>query len=134
MCRDRELEFIAERYSRRHPDLTQLIVAMALKAILKLFPMLFEIIRQSKPFNRQQKHPIHRALQFFMAFWCLVNLSHALFAMTQMKCLFLINLHQSPFPGTKGRTLINVSKQRIASAIIKCIGNDQFYPAIERYI
>src|SRR5579885_3556553 len=46
-----DLQLLAQGNSGRHPGLAQLVVALALEAILKLLAMLLEGIRQAKPLD-----------------------------------------------------------------------------------
>ena len=130
VCGNLKLQLVTERHSGRHPDLAQFVVTVPLEAIVKLLAVFLEVIREAKPLDGQQKHPIDRLLECFMSAWRLIELAHALFAVAQVKCFFLVDFHQGTLPGTERGALMDITKESIARTIIECIGNDQFWPTV----
>ncbi len=59
--------------------------------------MFLQVIREAKPLDRQQEHPVNGPLEGFTAACCLVQLAHALFAMAQVECLFLVTFSEAIF-------------------------------------
>src|SRR5712691_3226537 len=129
-----QLKLITQRDGGGHPDLAQFIVAMSLKAIVKLLTVFLQVIGQSKPLDREHKHPVNRPLQLFMPAVGLVKPAHALLTMAQVEGFFLVYFDEGSFPGAESRTLIHISEQSIARTVITSVGDTQFYPAIQRYI
>src|SRR5439155_142304 len=82
-----ELELLAERHGGLEPGLAELVVTLALEAIVELLPMLLQGVRQAKPLDRQQKHPIDRPLHRLVSLLRLIQLEHPLLTMAQMKGL-----------------------------------------------
>src|SRR6202011_2232829 len=63
-----------------------------------------------------------------------VEHAHPLLAVSQVERFFLIYFYKGTLPGSKGCALVHIAEQRVACSIIKCIGDDQFYPAIQWHI
>src|SRR5947209_11783817 len=82
-----ELQFVAQWYSSRHPDLAQFVVAMALKAVIELFAMLLQVVGQSKPFDGEQEHPVYCLLECLVPAGVLVDPAHTLLTMAQVEGL-----------------------------------------------
>src|SRR5438270_3877635 len=104
---------------------------MALKAVVELLAMLLQVVWQAKPLDCKQEHPVYRFLQFLVPTGVLVDPAHPLLSMPQVESLFLIYFHQGTLPGTESRTLVNISEQRVAGAVVEGVGNNQFHPAIQ---
>ena len=104
---------------------------MALETIVKLLAMFLQVIGEAKPFNSKHEHPVNRFLQRLMAAVILVDFTHALLAMAQVERLLLVHLHKGAFPGTKCRTLVDITEQDIAHAVIKRISYNQFHPTVQ---
>ena len=129
-----QLKLITQRDGGGHPDLAQFIVAMSLKAVVKLLTVFLQVIGQSKPLDREHEHPVNGPLQLFMPAVGLVKPAHALLTMAQVEGFFLVYFDEGSFPGTESRTLIHISEQSITRPVIKSVGDNQFYPAIQRHI
>src|SRR5438067_1243612 len=134
MGRHLQLKLITQRDGSGHPDLAQFIVAMSLKAVVKLLTVFLQVIGQSKPLDREHKHPVNGPLQLFMPAVGLVKPAHALLTMAQVEGFFLVYFDEGSFPGTESRTLIHITEQSITRPVIKSIGDNKFYPAIQRHI
>src|SRR5207248_8361150 len=104
---------------------------MSFEAVFELLAVLFQIIRQAKPLDGQQEHPVYGLLQRFVTAIILVQFAHTLFTVPQVKGLFFIYLDEGAFPGAKGGTLVDIAEERVSGPVIESIGDDQFYPAIQ---
>src|SRR5207248_1914836 len=129
-----QLKLITQWDGGGHPDLAQFVVAMSLKAVFKLLAVFLQVIGQSKPLNREHEHPVDGLLQLFMAAVGLIESAHALLPMAQVEGFFLVYFDKGAFPGAESRTLIHITKQSVTRPVIKSVGDNKFYPAIQRYI
>ena len=110
MSRHSKVQFFAEGKSRLHPDLAQRIIALSFETVVKLLGMLLERVRQAKPFDCQQEHPIDRLLKELVSLSGLIQSAHPLLAVAQVERFFFIYLDQRALPGTKGGALIDIAE------------------------
>src|SRR5215469_12307968 len=64
----------------------------------------------------------------------LIELTHTLLSVAQVKRFFLVYFHKSALPRAKSCAIINVTEQDVAHPVIESISHNQFHPAIQGYI
>src|SRR5919202_3253521 len=112
--RDLQADLLAERHHLAHPGLPQLVVALALEAVLQLLGVALLGVGEAEPFDREHEHPVHRPLQPGLLLGVLHQAADPLLAVAEVEGLLLVHLGQRPLPRPEGGRVVHVAQQLVA--------------------
>ena len=99
---DVEPDLLHERHDVAHPVLAQLVVGLALEAVLELDAVLLARVRQPEPLEREDEHPVQARLQLLLVIRVGGVLLHPRAAVAQVEGLLLVDLRERALPGPEG--------------------------------